>query len=66
MKHFMMTDRKDKSKGAQATPTSGQSRRTDAAFDLFLQRGLHELYGRFAEEPIPAELLKLIEDDKAK
>lgn len=66
MKLLTMADRKNKTKGVPTPLVSGQSRRTDAAFDLFLQRGLHDLYGKFAEEPIPPELLKLIEDDKAK
>lgn len=36
----------------------------DAAFDIWLQRGLHALYDGVAAEPIPAELLKLIEEDR--
>lgn len=62
MKSFKMPDRKDKPPAS----TPNKSSRTDAAFDLFLQRGLHALYDKFAEEPIPPELLKLIEDDKKK
>jgi hypothetical protein len=62
MKPFTMPDRKDKS----PAPTPNKSSRADAAFDLWLQRGLHELFDKFAEEPIPPELLKLIEDDKKK
>ena len=33
-------------------------------FDLWLQRGLHTLFDEVASEPIPDELLKLIEDDR--
>ena len=33
----------------------------DVAFDLWLQRGLHQIYGDVAKEPIPAELMALIE-----
>ena len=33
------------------------------AFDIWLQRGLHQLYDSVAKEPIPDELLKLIEQD---
>lgn len=62
MKHFTMADRKDKPPASMPRKSS----RADAAFDLWLQRGLHELYDKFAEEPIPPELLKLIEDDKKK
>lgn len=37
-----------------------------AAFDLWLQRGLHQMFDDVAREPIPEELLKLIEDDRKK
>ena len=33
------------------------------AFDIWLQRGLHQLYDSVAKEPVPDELLKLIEQD---
>ncbi len=36
------------------------------AFDLWLQRGLHELYDEVANEPIPEDLLKLIDDGRPK
>lgn len=38
----------------------------DRAFDLWLTRGLHQLYDQVAKEPLPDELLKLIEDDRAR
>ncbi|MBO1073101.1 NepR family anti-sigma factor [Roseomonas marmotae] len=38
----------------------------DAAFDLWLQRGLHAMYDDIAREPIPEELLRLIEQDRTK
>ena len=62
MKHFIMADRKSK----PPADASKKSNRADAAFDLFLKRGLHDMFDKFAEEPIPPELLKLIEDDKNK
>lgn len=37
-----------------------------AAFDVWLQRGLHQLYDDVAKEPVPDELLKLIEEDRQK
>ena len=37
----------------------------DQAFELWLNRGLHQLYDDVAKEPLPDELLKLIEQDKA-
>ena len=62
MKRFTMADRKNK----PPATASKKSNRADAAFDLFLKRGLHDMFDKFAEEPIPPELLKLIEDDKNK
>ena len=37
-----------------------------AAFDLWLQRGLHQMYDDVANEPIPDDLLKIIENDRPK
>ena len=34
------------------------------AFDLWLQRGLHRIFDDVASEPIPDELLRLIEEDR--
>ena len=36
------------------------------AFELFVQRGLHAIYDGVLAEPIPDELLRLIEDDRRK
>jgi hypothetical protein len=63
MKHFGMTRRKDHTDppaGAKAKP------KPDAAFELWLQRGLHQMYDDVANEPIPDELLRLIEEDRKK
>jgi hypothetical protein len=35
-----------------------------AAFDVWLERGLHELYDSVAQEPIPPSLLDLINQDR--
>ncbi len=43
-----------------------QVRPVDEAFDLWLQRGLHQLYDDVTREPIPDELLKLIQEDREK
>jgi hypothetical protein len=47
-------------------PDAGRARKgtPDAAFDLWLQRGLHAMYDDIAREPIPDELLKLIDQDR--
>ncbi|MBW6398303.1 hypothetical protein KPL78_10620 [Roseomonas sp. HJA6] len=38
----------------------------DAAFDIWLRRGLHQMFDDVAREPIPPELLRLIEQDRGK
>ncbi|MBI0434896.1 hypothetical protein [Roseomonas sp. KE0001] len=47
-------------------PSGGRARKgtPDAAFDIWLQRGLHAMFDGVAKEPIPEELLRLIEDDR--
>jgi hypothetical protein len=62
MNHFTMTQRKPK----QPTQPRKQSRPADAAFDVWLQRGLHQLSDDVTREPIPDELLKLIQEDREK
>ncbi len=74
MKHFAMAGGKDKPPDfapdfpRDSARDSGPdpSRKAGPAFDLWLRRGLHELYDEVAKEPIPPEILKLIEDDKNK
>jgi len=36
----------------------------DVAFDMWLERGLHAMYDDIAKEPVPPELLALIERDR--
>jgi hypothetical protein len=62
MKHFEMTRRKEQAPKAGDKPKPPP----DAAFELWLQRGLHRLYDDIANEPIPDELLRLIEEDRKK
>jgi hypothetical protein len=62
MKHFLMTQKKDD--GSQPDPAP--ERKGESAFDLWLQRGLHQLYDEVANEPIPDALLRLIEEDRKK
>ncbi|GAC1342293.1 MAG: hypothetical protein NVSMB18_16050 [Acetobacteraceae bacterium] len=57
-----MSDRKERPAGKP----NKQSRATDSAFDMWLNRGLHELFDDVVKEPVPPELLKLIRDDKKK
>ena len=42
------------------------SRKADIAFETWLHRGLHEIYDKVSREPIPDELLRLIEEDRKK
>lgn len=62
MNHCRMTQRKSK----QPQASRKQAKPVVAAFDIWLQRGLHQLYDDIAREPIPDELLKLIEEDREK
>lgn len=62
MKHVPMKQRKD-----QPLPVKPPAeRKTEAAFDIWLQRGLHKLFDDVANEPIPEELLRIIEEDRKK
>jgi hypothetical protein len=56
-------------KSAQPKPVPKQSDEdavAEAAFDLWLNRGLHQLYDDVAREPIPDELLRIIEADRSR
>jgi hypothetical protein len=52
----------------QTARNNGPGRRAapDVAFGLWLERGLHKMYDGIAGEPIPPELLELIERDRKK
>jgi len=57
--------RRPQQKSSMPAPRPDPGRvRPDAAFDLWLQRGLHQMFDEVAREPIPEELLRLIEQDK--
>ncbi len=56
---------------ANGDPPNGRSqssarkkRKGDNAFDVWLQRGLHQMFDAVAAEPVPEDLLRLIEDDR--
>lgn len=55
-KKAMAALRRKAGRGGDASP--------DAAFDLWLDRGLNTMFGKVAEEPIPPELLALIEKSR--
>lgn len=45
-------------------PTDPGGEGVDGAFDVWLRRGLHQLYDTVAKEPIPESLIRLIEEDR--
>jgi hypothetical protein len=60
-----MPKAKDPSSPSPASlPPKRKGRKGEAAFDIWLHKGLHEIYDKVAREPIPEELLKLIEEDR--
>ncbi len=64
-----MADRQQKRqpKGGEGGSEAMAEERAGAerAFDLWLHRSLHRLYDGVAKEPLPPELLDLIEADRA-
>jgi len=60
----MMHAAMPKAKKPPAPPEPKRPGKGDAAFDVWLKRGLHKIYDDVANEPIPEELLKLIEEDR--
>ncbi len=66
MKHLVMTRPKQPSAMASSHRVREEDSAPAAAFDLWLQRSLHQLFDKVAKEPIPDELLRLIEQDREK
>lgn len=61
----MATDKPNLPKPGDAASVRPPALKSDA-FDLWLQRGLHELFDDIANEPVPDALLKMIEDGRPK
>ncbi len=59
-----MPKAKDSSRSNAEATAPKKPRKTEAAFDLWLQKGLHDIFDNVAREPIPEDLLKLIEEDR--
>lgn len=56
---------RDMSKGDdKPTKAPAPKRKPGAAFDLWLERGLHQMFDDVAREPVPDDLLRLIEQDR--
>lgn len=66
MKHFVMTRPKVPPEQASQPASRERDAVPNAAFELWLQRGLHQLFDNVAKEPIPEELLRLIEEARRK
>lgn len=60
----LMTSANDKPPNGRSPPAPKRKRKSDSAFDLWLQRGLHKMFDDVANEPVPDDLRKLIEDDR--
>ncbi len=52
------------SQPSEATQRKSSLRASKTAFDVFLDRGLHSLFDSIKDEPIPDELLRIIEEDR--
>lgn len=46
--------------------STGAKKPGDKAFDTWLKQGLHQIFDDVAREPIPLDLLKLIEEHRDK
>ncbi|GBQ89733.1 hypothetical protein AA23498_0699 [Acetobacter nitrogenifigens DSM 23921 = NBRC 105050] len=51
-------------KDAKSGSARKERRKREDAFEIWLKRGLHQLFDDVAQEPIPEELLRLIEEDR--
>lgn len=60
----------DGSSGSEKTNEQARPRtkagRSSTAFDLWLQRGLQDMFADVSREPVPDELMRLIDESKAK
>lgn len=69
MNFVRMAAKRDKpdtspSVGGPPDTASKSTQKGQGAFDLWLNRGLHKMFDDVANEPIPEELLRLIEEDR--
>jgi hypothetical protein len=62
----MASDDKRKKEGAGETTRAKMKASTERPFDTWLQKQLHAMYDEIASEPLPQDLLGLIETDAAK
>jgi hypothetical protein len=62
----MASDDKYKKERAGETTRAKMKTPTERPFDTWLQKQLHAMYDEIASEPLPKDLLGLIESDAAK
>ncbi|MBE7210940.1 MAG: hypothetical protein INR65_07960 [Gluconacetobacter diazotrophicus] len=60
-----MTPANEDKAGDGRPPERSETGKVDKAFDLWLQRGLHQIFDAVASEPVPEELLRLIDEDRS-
>jgi hypothetical protein len=63
MKYVSMAQRKDRP--SPVKPREPEQA-TDTAFDIWLNRSLHQLFDDVAREPVPEDLLRIVEEDRNK
>jgi hypothetical protein len=56
----------DKNKSPVITPRSKMKTPEERPFDLWLHKQLHAMYDEIASEPLPTDLLSLIDKDAKK
>src|SRR5579872_672588 len=64
--YAMANDNKPKKNPSDAPPRSSAKGLNERPFDKWLQKQLHAMYDEIASEPLPDELLTLIESDASK
>lgn len=60
-----MATNDDKPKGGRAAALARKPRADDRPFDMWLHKQLHAMYDEIASEPLPDDLLMLIDKDAA-
>ncbi len=65
-KYGMANDDKLRSGRGSDTPRPRAKASTERPFDMWLQKQLHAMYDEIAGEPLPSDLLGLIDSDAAK
>ena len=63
---IMAQDKTESRVPKRVTKPPAGAHKGEAAFDLWLDRGLHKLFDDVANEPVPEELLRLIEEGRRK